>query len=87
MWFNVKYARCNSAGENEDFERTSKQYGMDFQFEHAIAGTPQQNGRVERKFPTPLNRKCAMLNGEIFWLLELTLPHFLRTAYLLYWEI
>ena len=34
-----------------------------FEFEYTAPGTPQQNGHVEWKFATFVNRVCAMLNG------------------------
>jgi hypothetical protein len=46
----VKYIRCDNAGENGSLERECAKQGLGIQFEYTGPGTPQFNGRVERKF-------------------------------------
>ena len=48
----VKYIRLDNAGENKKLERDCKNDGLGIKFEWTAPGTPQQNGRVERKFTT-----------------------------------
>ena len=48
----VKYIMCDCAGENNALDKACKQEGLGIQFEYTAPGTPQQNGRVERKFAT-----------------------------------
>ena len=59
----VKIIRCDNAGENIDFEREANEKGLDLQFEYTAPDTPQQNGRVERKFQTLYGRVRAMIFG------------------------
>jgi len=56
----VKYIRCDNAGENKSLEKDAKRDGLGIQFEWTAQGTPQQNGRVERKFKTLYGRVRAM---------------------------
>ena len=63
---NVKHARYNNTGENEDFKRACKQEGMGIQFEYTMPHTLQQNGQVKRKFATLFKRSHAMPNGKKF---------------------
>jgi hypothetical protein len=58
----VKYIRCDNAGENVRLEAACKKEGLGIQFEFTAPGTPQQNGKVERKFATLYARVRAMLN-------------------------
>ena len=60
----VKIIRCDNAGENKQFERDCKKEGLGLTFEYTAPGTPQQNGRVERKFTTLFGRVRAMLKGS-----------------------
>ena len=60
----VTYIRCDNAGENLAFEKASKREGMGLKFEYTAPGTPQQNGRAERKFQTLYGRVRAMLIGS-----------------------
>jgi len=62
----VHRVRCDNAGENQAFEKVCNQEGLGIDFEYTAPGTPQQNGRVERKFATLFNRVRAMLNGGKF---------------------
>jgi hypothetical protein len=57
---NVQFIRCDDSGENKALfeECRSKGYGIKFGPQ-----TPQQNGKVERKFQTFLWRIRAMLNS------------------------
>ena len=59
----VKIIRCDNAGKNIDFEREAKEKGLDLKFEYTASDTPQQNGRVERKFQTLYGRVRAMIFG------------------------
>ena len=40
------------SGENKSLEKDAKRDGLIIQFEDTAPGTPQQNGRVERKVKT-----------------------------------
>ena len=60
----VKIIRCDNAGENLAFQRASQQEGMGLKFEYTAPGTPEQNGRAERKFQTLYGRVRAMLLGS-----------------------
>jgi transposase InsO family protein len=59
----VKLIRCDNAGENKSLQKLCEQEGLGIQFEYTAPGTPQLNGRVERKFATLYGRVRAMLNG------------------------
>lgn len=59
----VKVIRCDNAGENLSLEKECKKRGMGIKFEFTAPGTPQQNGKVERKFATLFGLTRAMLNG------------------------
>jgi hypothetical protein len=56
----VKYIRCDDAGENRALEKACINAGLGIQFEYTAPGTPQRNGRVERKFATLYGRVRAM---------------------------
>jgi hypothetical protein len=58
----VKYIRCDNAGENEATNTACAKEGLEIQFEYTALGTPQQNGRVERKFATLHGRVQSMMN-------------------------
>ena len=62
----VKVVRCDNAGENKTFEELSKQGGMGITFEYTAPGTPQQNGKCERKFASLYGKVRSMLNGVRF---------------------
>ena len=55
--------RCDNAGENYSAEKTCKDKMEKVRFEFTSPNTPQQNGKVERKFATLYGRVRAMLNG------------------------
>jgi hypothetical protein len=59
----VKLIRCDNAGENKTLQKKCEKEGLGIQFEYTAPGTPQLNGRVERKFATLYGRVRAMLNG------------------------
>jgi hypothetical protein len=48
----VKIIRCNDAGENKVLETLCIKEQLGIHFEYTGPGTPQYNGRVERKFAT-----------------------------------
>ena len=55
--------RLDNSGENRALESICKQEGLDIKFEFTAPNTPQQNGRVERKFATLYGRMRAMMSG------------------------
>ena len=60
---NVKTIQCNNSGENNALQRICKQEGLSITFEYTAPGTPQQNGRVERRFPTLYGQVRDMLQN------------------------
>jgi hypothetical protein len=58
----VKFLRCDNSGENKRTEEFLKEKGIGTQFEYTAPNTPQQNGKVERKFATLYGRIRATLN-------------------------
>ena len=60
----IKKYRCGNAGENISFDKLCQKEGTGTVFEYTAPGTPQQNGRVERKFATLFVRVRAMLRGS-----------------------
>ena len=61
--YKIVNIRCDNAGENTALEKLCKQEGLGITFEYTAPGTPQQNGRLERKFATLYGRVRAMLKG------------------------
>lgn len=61
--YNVKYLRCDNAGENIKTEEECHKQGLGVTFEYTSPNTPQQNGRVERKFATLYGRVRSMMNA------------------------
>lgn len=59
----VKSIRCDNSGENNALQKSCKQEGLGITFEYTAPDTPQQNGRVERRFPTLYGRVRAMLQN------------------------
>jgi hypothetical protein len=47
---NVKFIRCDGAGRNKAFQQECVSKGLNIKFEFSGPKTPQQNGKVERKF-------------------------------------
>ena len=62
----VKYIRCDNSGENKALQKECEKAGLGISFEYTAPGTPQQNGRVERKFATFWGRMRAMMAGGDF---------------------
>ena len=60
---NVKYIRCDDAGENKAAKTLLEQEGHHVNFEFTSKGTPQYNGIVERRFATLYARVRAMLHS------------------------
>ncbi len=62
-YMNVKFIRCDDAGENMAMKNDQgiKSFGVKFEF--SGPRTPQRNGMVERKFQTFYGRIRSMLNG------------------------
>ena len=64
--FEVKYLKCDNAGENKTLEQELKKWENrdlfpNIEFEYTASNTPQQNAKVERKFPTLYGRMRAMM--------------------------
>jgi hypothetical protein len=60
---NVKYIRCNDSGENKALFNACQAQGYGVKFEFSGPRTPQQNGKVKRKFQTFFGRIRAILNS------------------------
>ena len=60
----VKIVRCDNAGENLAQQRACEKEGLGISFELRAPGTPQQNGKVERKFATLYGRMRTLLHGS-----------------------
>ena len=58
----IKKIRCDNAGENIVAERKMQEKGRNIKFEFTAPNTPQQNGKVERKFSTLYGTVRATLN-------------------------
>jgi hypothetical protein len=58
----VKFIRCDHAGENKAFYEECRYKGIKIRFEFLGLRTPQRNGKVERKFQTLCGRIRATLN-------------------------
>jgi len=54
--------RCDNAGENVWAEKAFRKSCYDVTFQYTAPNTPQQNGKVERKFATLYGRVRSMLN-------------------------
>ena len=61
--FTVKTIKCDNAGENKDLQKLVKENKLDIKFEYSAPNSPQQNGKVERKFATMWGKVRAMLNS------------------------
>ena len=57
----IKTIRCDNAGENKKMEEACDKLGLGTKFEYTAVGTPQQNGRIERKFATLYGRVRSMM--------------------------
>jgi len=60
---NVKVIRCDNAGENISLKQKCEALGLGINFEFTARNTPQQNGRIERKFVTLYGRVRSMMNS------------------------
>jgi hypothetical protein len=58
----IKHIRCDNSGKNEVFYDACCTKGYNIKFEFSGPRTPQQNGKVKRKFQTFYGRIRAMLN-------------------------
>ena len=59
----MKIIRCDNAGENTSFkDQVDWDPDLNLEFEFIAPGTPQQNGKIERKFATLFGRARSMLN-------------------------
>ena len=68
--FKVETIRCDNAGENKSLEETLKKGGFGIKFEYTAPGSPQFNGKIERKFATLMSHvraqnEAAGLSGEL----------------------
>jgi len=61
--FKVKFVRMDNAGENEILQRMIKNEYSGIKIERTAPGIPQQNGVVERAFPTLWGHVRSMLNA------------------------
>ena len=61
----VKFLRCDNAGENLKTEEECMKQGLGVTFEYTLPNTPQQNGKVERNFTTLYGRVRSMLNAAM----------------------
>jgi hypothetical protein len=59
----MKTIQCDDDGENKELENRCIQEQLGINFEYTGPGTPQFNGRVERKFATLYGRVRTMLNA------------------------
>ena len=60
----VKSIRLDNSGENLALQELCEQEGLGIKFEFTAPNTPQQNGRVERKYQTLYGRMRCMLAGS-----------------------
>ena len=59
----VASIRLDNSGKNRALEVACKQEGLGFKFEFTAPNTPEQNGRIERKFATLYGRMRAMMSA------------------------
>ena len=59
----VKFIQCDNAGENNKLQELLDNKGMGIKFEYTAVDTPQQNGKVERKFATLYGKVRSALNA------------------------
>jgi transposase InsO family protein len=65
----IECFRCDNAGENKSFQSLLKKKWKHYiKFEYTAPNTPQQNGKIERKFAT--------LYGKIRSLMQLAFQPF-----------
>ena len=58
----VEIFKCDNASENKTFQKVLREKKYPAKFEYTSSETPQQNGRVERKFATLYGRVRDSLN-------------------------
>jgi hypothetical protein len=62
---NIVRFRCDNAGENKAFQAALKEdMPYEIQFEYTAPYTPQQNGRIERKFATLYGKIRALTTAS-----------------------
>jgi len=62
----VKIIRCDNSGENQSFEEEAlNSTDLNLKFEYTAPYTPEQNGKVERKYQTLYGKTRAMLNTAL----------------------
>jgi transposase InsO family protein len=59
---NVKFIRCDNAGENMTMKNDPEFKSFGIKFEFSGPRTPQRNGKIERKFQTLYGRIREMLH-------------------------
>ncbi len=64
--FNVKFIRCDNAGENKALQKLCEEAEMGITFECTPSNSPQFNGRMERKIATLWGVVRSILNGGKF---------------------
>lgn len=75
----VKYIRCDNAGENVALKHRIDDEGINIEFEFTARETPQQNGKVERAFATLYGRmRAMMLHAK--WSQEMKHKHWMEAA-------
>ena len=60
----VKYTRCDNAPENKKLEEACEKKVLGITFKYTAVVTLQQNGKLERKFPTLTSKARAAMNGS-----------------------
>jgi hypothetical protein len=65
----IKYIRCDNASENRSLQDTiAEKQNINCKFEYTAPASPQQNGKIERKFASLNGKVRAMLNhAEFTW--------------------
>ena len=59
----IQKVRCDNSGENWKLQKLLQQhFYLDTRFEYTAPYTPQQNGKIERKFATLYGKIRSMLN-------------------------
>ena len=76
---NVKYIRCDNAGENVSLQQSLDNEGMNIKFEFTAREKPQQNGKVERAFATLYGRMRAMMTA-VKWDDQMKLKFWMEAA-------
>ena len=62
MNIQVKMIRMDNAGDNRLLQKALEQEEFNIDFQCMVAGTPQQNSQVKRKFTTLYGKVCSTLN-------------------------